>query len=614
MPKRFAYDTETTSLKISKMQIVGMSFYSGTGKPAYIQFNFTDKVENKIKDGRKTVVELVDYKHDKGIDFEDARPYLEQILEGAEAITANGKFDTKVLWRFGLPAPKIVGDCNMASYLYDNTRKGGLKEHWQHYMGEKSATFEEVTGMKAGRIDWRAVNFFEFGQYGAKDPYMTWLLESHLRAKLEEMKLLSCYDKLELPLIEKVAKTEYRGVLIDKDFLLDMGRRLVEKSNELENIIYGIMGCKINLNSGKQLGQVLFDQMKLPVMGYTGKGERSTDEAALKNLAYRGHSVALAVLQYRKAVKMLGTYVEGILELVDDDGRLRGNFNQSFTDTGRFSSSGPNLQNIPNDKKWRVKESFIAGPGRKLIVCDWSNIEVRVMAHESGDKVLTELFNTGGDMHQNTMNMVKELTGMELPRTQAKRINFGVLYGMWGESLANNLNFDMLNDVLDGKMSHEDFKAKLFSPEQGQQLVDSFYKAYTGFTKWTKEVIKEAQSKKYARSMSGRVRRLLEANTNRGARQAVNFIIQGGAADLMKRGIIVLDEMYEAKGYDAVTVMYVHDEYIIDVREDQADDCFRDVKEVLSNLHPKFRVPIVVEGGIYDNWNGLKGAAKSGAF
>lgn len=274
------------------------------------------------------------------------------------------------------------------------------------------------------------------------------------------------------------------------------------------------------------------------------------------------------------------------------------------------NSSGPNLQNIPNDKNWPVKEAFIAGEGRKLIVVDWSNIEVRVMAHESGDAVLIDLFNNGGDMHQNTMNMVKELTGMDLPRTQAKRINFGVLYGMWGESLANNLNFDMLNDVLDGKMTKEDFKAKLFTAEQGQQLVDSFYKAYSGFNRWTKQVIKDTQVKKYARSMSGRIRRIPEANTSRGARQAVNFIIQGGAADLMKRGIIELAKMYLLNKYDAKTVMYVHDEYVIDVAADQAEACFKDVIYTLSNIHKNFRVPIVVEGGIYDNWNGLKGAAK----
>lgn len=277
------------------------------------------------------------------------------------------------------------------------------------------------------------------------------------------------------------------------------------------------------------------------------------------------------------------------------------------------NSSGPNLQNIPNDKKWPIKEAFIAGPGRKLIVVDWSNIEVRVMAHESGDKVLVDLFRTGGDMHQNTMNMVKELTGIDLPRTRAKRVNFGVLYGMWGESLANSLNMDMLNEVLDGKMTHEQFKAQMFSAEQGQALVDSFYKAYKGFTDWSKAVVIETKKKKYARSMSGRIRRIPDAHTSRGARQAVNFIIQGGAADLMKMGITKLSDMYQNKGYDATTVMYVHDEYIIDVAADQAEACFRDVVHELSNIHPNFKVPIVVEGGIYDSWNGLKGGAKPSA-
>jgi len=274
------------------------------------------------------------------------------------------------------------------------------------------------------------------------------------------------------------------------------------------------------------------------------------------------------------------------------------------------NSSGPNLQNIPNDKKWPVKEAFIAGPGRKLLAYDWSNIEVRVMANESGDAVLVDLFNNNGDMHTNTVNMVKELTGIELSRTRAKRVNFGVLYGMWGESLANSLNFDMLNERLDGKRTPEEFKAHLFSPEQGQQLVDSFYAAYQGFTRWSKNVVVETKQKKYARSMSGRIRRIPDAHTSRGARQAVNFIIQGGAADLMKLGILKLAKMFREKGYDSATIMYVHDEYIIDVAEHQAEACARDVVLTLSNIQEKFKVPIVVEGGIYDTWNGLKGATK----
>ena len=166
---------------------------------------------------------------------------------------------------------------------------------------------------------------------------MTWKLEELLREKMKEMKLLSCYDRLEVPLITEVANTEYRGVKIDTEFLSGMSHRLSEEIDVLESVIFGLMGCKINLNSGKQLAQILYDQMRLPVMGYTDKGDRSTDEAALKNLAYRGHTIATALLRYRKAVKLRGTYADGIRELIDPDGRVRGSFNQGFTDTGRFS-------------------------------------------------------------------------------------------------------------------------------------------------------------------------------------------------------------------------------------------------------------------------------------
>lgn len=394
-PKRFAYDTETTALSIHKMQLIGMSFYSGTGLPAYIQFNFKTQVENKVKVGRKTEIELEDYTHKDGIDFEDARPYIEKILEGAEAITANGKFDTKVLRTFGLPEPKIVGDCNMAAYLYDNTWKGGLKEHWQHYMKEKSPTFEEVTGMKAGKIDWREVNFFEFGRYGAKDAYMTWELEKFLWEKLDDMKLLKCYENLEIPLIPEVANTEYRGVKIDTDFLDDMGARLKQRADELEREIYGQMGCKINLNSGKQLAQVLFDQMKLPVMGYTGKGDRSTDEAALKNLAFRGHDIALSILQYRKAKKMLGTYVEGLLALSEEDGRVRGNFNQSFTDTGRFSCVAADTMLLTDNGELRIGDLIPDRPGGYELP---EGNRPKVLTHTGEYQEITHAINKGQEM------------------------------------------------------------------------------------------------------------------------------------------------------------------------------------------------------------------------
>lgn len=609
-PKRFSFDTETTALAYDELEIVGMSFYNGKQKPMYVQFNFSATVEDKVKDGRKTIKKEVPYKHKGGVDIQDALPILQRVFDGSELVTANGKFDLKVLHRIGIEPGKIVGDSNMAAYLYDNTFKGGLKDYWAHYKKEKTETYEQVTGMKAGKIDWRQVDYFQYGAYGAKDPYMTWVLESMLYPKLQEMKVDKCYHNLEIPLIASVAKTEIRGVKMDREFLSTMSVNLTKEIARLENEIFSLMGCSINLNSSKQLANILYDVMRIPCVALTEKGERSTGEDALKELSYRGYFIADLLINHRQASKIKGTYADGLQEMINPDGRLRGSFNQAFADTGRFTSSGPNLQNQPNNKKWPIKDAYIAGPGRKLLVLDWSNIEVRVMAHESGDAVLTDLFRNGGDMHQNTIDMVFKMTGIRLPRSQAKRVNFGVLYGMWGESLAIALNFDMMDEVRSGNMTHEEFRKNKFSAEQGQALVDSFYKAYTGFTAWSKQVAKEAKVKRYVRSMSGRIRRIPDAHTNRGARQAVNFIIQGGAADLMKLGIIKLDEMYHREMFDATTILYVHDEYVIDVAEEQAEECFAAVKHLLENIHPNFKVPIVVEGGIYDSWNGLKGGAK----
>ena len=615
--KTFAFDTEFTSLSWMKQNLIGLSIFDGSvaHDPVFIQFNFHDTYTTKEKNpagGRKKIDVVHDYYKKDAIDFEDARPYLEKIFDGAKCTTANGKVEWKIMCKYGISNWSIEDDTMLMSWLLNVDELKGLKPNAKKHLNMDMQSYEQTVGQKVGNINWNVIDWYEYGKYGAKDAFATWRLKEHFEPQIMEFKALyQCYKGLEIPLIYEVAKSEMAGVEIDVPFLNKMSIQAGKEVDVAEQTIYDKIGVEFNIGSSKQLSEILFDRLGYPVIKTSEKtGARSVDEATLKELSFKGYEVADDILEFRKLKKLKNTYIDAIPLMVDTDGRLRGSFNQTGTATGRFSSSKPNLQNQPNNKKFPIKRAFVPKKGYKFLVYDWSTIEIRIMAHESGDKRMIEVLQAGRDIHQETTDNVNNLVGLNLNRGQGKTINFGVLYLMGAESLAYMLNKQLRKEVKEGTISLEQYNEQFVTKEIAQQIIDGYFNTYTGFAQFVKDEANNVRKEGWSWTLGGRRRPVPELRQKGkygfGLRKAVNTPIQGGAGDLMKLAIIKLSRMYNELGYDATTLLYVHDEVVIEVRDDQAETCSTEVKRVMETIYPPCVVPIVAEGDIFTDWAGLK--------
>ena len=614
--KEFAFDTEFTTLRMYEARLIGLSIFDPrTGlDSAFIQFNFYYDYTKKVKEGKKSIDKVFRYEKTDAINVEDALPILKEMFMGAKCICASAKVEWKISMKYGFNNWIIGDDVNLMSWLLNVDEPSDLKWNTKKELQIDMPSYTDTIGQKPNNIDWTGVDWYEYAKYGARDAYATYYLRDVFLPRIEQFpSLLSCYRDLELPLLYVVADSEMRGVTIDVEVLEEMSRQADTEIQKAQNDIYDTVGIEFNIGSGKQLAEVLFDRMGCPSQKVSEKtGARSTDEGVMKELAFQGYEIADDILDYRKLTKLKSTYLDGIPKLVDADGRLRGSFNQSGTVTGRFSSSQPNLQNQPNNKKFPVKAAFVPRKGYKFLVFDWSTIEIRIMAYESGCPIMTELLRAGRDIHAETQMSVNNLCGLNLSRGQGKTINFGVLYLMGADSLSYMLNKQLKTDYKDGKMTYAEYKAHYVTKEIAQKIIDGYFQTYTGFTQYVKDVTHFAKSDGWVWTLGGRRRPIPELKRKgkgmfgAGQRKAVNTPIQGGAADLMKRALVLLFNMYLEKEYDAATLLYVHDEFVIECREDQAEACAADVKELIENIFPQCTVPILCDGGIYDNWAGLK--------
>lgn len=616
--KEFAFDTEFTDLRFKHQNLIGLSICpTDEPKPmaTFIQFNFIDTYTEKLTDpkgGRKKVEHTREYEKIDAIDFEDARPYIVDIFKGAKCTCANGKVERKIFTKYGITDWEIVDDVNMMSWMLNVSTPSGLKDNAKRELNYAMASYEETVGMKPGNINWNKVDWDAYGEYGAKDAWATAKLRDKYVPKMQEFPALErCYRNLELPLIEEVAISEMEGVEIDLELLGEMSREISIGIDKFKEEIFDKVGVEFNIGSPKQLAEILFDRLEYPVGKVSEKtGARSCDEDTLKDLAFKGFDVADDILDYRKLEKLKGTYIDAIPLMVDNDGRLRGNFNQAGTATGRFSSSKPNLQNQPNNKKYPIKSAFVPRKGYKFIIVDWSTIEIRIMAHESNDEKLIDLLNAGRDIHQETTDSINSQFSLTLTRGDGKTINFAVLYLMGADSLAYTLNKELKNRFKEGIITREEYNKLVVTKRIAQNIIDGYFNTYTGFKQFIQDETAESTGSGWVWTMGGRRRPVYElrkrATFGIGQRRTVNTIIQGGAGDLMKLGIIRLGKLYREKNYDAKTLLYVHDEYVIEVKEEQAEDLLIDVVSIMENIYPACKVPIKCDGGIYDNWAGLK--------
>ena len=624
--KNFAFDTEFTSLDCYDAEIIGLSvfdpscIYEGTPvAPTYIQFNFGYDYTTKESDpngGRKKVEVTHRYTKKDAIDIEEALPHLIKMFDGAEVITANGKVEILMAMKYGFHNFTVKHDVVCMSYMLDCTINKGLKDNGKRELGMDMPSYEDTIGMKVGNINWNKVDFEKYAEYAARDAFVTHHVFEKLFPRLQALPgVLECYNKLEIPLIPEVAISQMEGVEIDVPFLNKMSIQIAKDIEKLEKEIFKTCGVReFNLGSSKILGEVLYDRLGYPEGAMTKGGKRSVAEDTLKQLAYEGYEVAELILEHRKLGKLKSTYVDAIPLMLSSDGRLRGSFNQFGTETGRFSSSKPNLQNQPNNDEYPVRRSFVPKRGYKFIVVDWSTIEIRVMSHESNDMVLVELLNAGRDIHQETTDKINAETGLSLKRSDGKTLNFGVLYGMGAEKLAYTLNKGLRDQVRKGKITEEEYQERFVTKEMAQKMIDGFSRAYAGFTAWGEYITAKAKESGFVQTLGGRIRPLPELKSKytyySGKRKAINTMIQGGAGDLMKLGIIKLSKMYLEKNYDAKTLLYVHDEFVIEVKESQANQCLQDVIYLMNNIFPNCRVPILCEGGVFSSWADMKTTKK----
>ncbi|WP_458070164.1 DNA polymerase I [Rhodanobacter sp. BL-MT-08] len=572
-----AFDTETTSIDAMRAEIVGVSLAVDEGTACYIPLghDYPGAPSQLQRDAVLAALKPI---------FEDAdKPKLGQ----------HAKYDINVLSHYGIAVHGLKHDSMLESYVWNATAtRHDMDSLAKKYLGIDTIKYEQVAGKGAKQISFSQVDLDTACRYAAEDADITLRLHHALWPRLESVpKLRAVYQDIEIPLVPVLAEMERRGVLIDGDVLRTQSQQLGKRMHELQQQSYKLAGHEFNLDSPKQLQAVLFDELGLQAKMKTPTGQPSTNEEALEAIADT-HELPRLLLDYRGLAKLRSTYTDKLSGIVNPrTGRVHTSYHQGSVATGRISSSEPNLQNIPvrTEEGRRIRQAFIAPPGWKVMAADYSQIELRIMAHLSSDEGLLRAFHEGGDVHRATAAEVFGVTAEEVTTNQrraAKAINFGLMYGMSAFGLAKQLGVDR------GEAS--DYMARYFSRYPG-------VRAYTDATR------EQAHRDGYVETIYGR-RLYLENLTsrNQGLRQgaeraAVNAPMQGSAADIIKRAMIAVAGWLKGRD-DAHMLMQVHDELVFEVRADAVDEVRDAVIERMSGA-AALAVPLLVDVGVGDNWD-----------
>ncbi|HEX3036533.1 MAG TPA: DNA polymerase I [Thermodesulfobacteriota bacterium] len=571
-------DLETTSQNPMIAKIVGIALSPSPHEAFYIPVAHNSIITDSSKQLRPKYV----------------LSKLKLIIEDEEIrkIGQNLKYEFVVLERHGIKLQGISCDTMVAAHLLDTSRISySLDELAMAYLGHKTITYKDVTGTGKGKIGFEGVELEKAKIYSCEDADVAMILSKKLIPQLEELNLLDVFKNIDLKFIDVLARMEINGVKVDPSLLSAMS---VEFERSLERIaqeIYTEVGIGFNLNSPIQLREVLFDKLKLPKKKLTKTGEASTDVEVLTELA-KFHIVPEKVLEYRGVAKLKSTYVDALPKLINPEtGRIHTSFNQVGTSTGRLSSSEPNLQNIPikTPEGKRIREAFIPEKGFVILSADYSQIELRLLAHFSEDKSLVEAFLAGSDIHSRTASEIfgvsEELVSPEMRRL-AKTINFGIIYGISPFGLAKQLGTS--NNV-----------AKAY--------IDEYFKRYSSVKVYMEQAIKKAQEQGYATTILGRRRPIPELRsrdrTTRafGERTATNTPFQGSAADIIKIAMIRIHERLRA-GFKSRMILQVHDELLFEIHESELEELKKVIKEEMEGAW-KLRVPLKVDIGVGKNWS-----------
>ncbi|WP_075186401.1 DNA polymerase I [Teredinibacter haidensis] len=574
----FAFDTETTSLNYMEAEIVGVSFAVEAGKAAYVPVAH-DYLGAPDQLTREFVLAA-----------------LKPLLENPERkkVGQNLKYDASVLANYDIALKGIAFDTMLESYVLNSTsNRHDMDTLAEVYLGHNTIHFEDIAGKGAKQLTFNQIDLEEAGPYAAEDADITLRLHQKIWPQLEaESGLNSIFNNIELPLVPVLSKVERNGALIDVNALAQQSHEHGETMERLQREAYDLAGEEFNLSSPKQLGAILFEKLNIPVLKKTPKGAPSTAEEVLQELAL-DYPLPKILMEYRGLSKLKSTYTDKLPKMVNPrTGRVHTSYHQAVTATGRLSSSDPNLQNIPirTEAGRRIRQAFIAPEGYKILAADYSQIELRIMAHLSGDEGLQNAFAKGLDVHKAT---AAEVFGMELDsvtteqRRSAKAINFGLIYGMSAFGLAKQLHIGR-NDA--------------------QSYIDTYFDRYPGVAEYMDRIRSSAAEMGYVETLLGRRLYLPQINAKNGQlrqaaeRTAINAPMQGTAADIIKRAMIDVDNWLQAESIDAQMIMQVHDELVLEVVESQAQQVADSLCERMSKA-VELNVPLLVEAGIGDNWD-----------
>nr|WP_314976589.1 DNA polymerase I [uncultured Haemophilus sp.] len=574
--KLFALDTETDNLDYMAANLVGISFALENGEAAYLPLQ-------------------LDYLGaPKTLEKTTALTLLKPILENPtiQKVGQNFKYDLTIFARNGIDVQGVAFDTMLESYVLNSTGRHNMDDLAKRYLGHQTISFEEIAGKGKNQLTFNQIPLEQAAEYAAEDADVTMKLQQVLWEKLsKEPSLEKLFKEMELPLLGVLSRMERRGVLIDSDALFLQSNEIANRLSELEEQAYVLAGQPFNLASTKQLQEILFDKLGLPVIQKTPKGAPSTNEEVLEELAF-SHELPKVLVEHRGLSKLKSTYTDKLPQMVNPQtGRVHTSYHQAVTATGRLSSSDPNLQNIPirNEEGSRIRQAFIAREGFTVVAADYSQIELRIMAHLSQDQGLINAFTQGKDIHRST---AAEIFGVALDevtseqRRNAKAINFGLIYGMSAFGLSRQLGIGRAD---------------------AQSYMDLYFKRYPGVQTFMHDIREKAKAQGYVETLFGRRLYLPDINSSNGMRRkaaervAINAPMQGTAADIIKRAMIQLDQKLQ-NDPDIAMIMQVHDELVFEVRSEKVafySDLIKTQMESAADLV----VPLIVEVGQGNNWD-----------
>ncbi|MDI9246542.1 DNA polymerase I [Marinobacter sp. CHS3-4] len=575
----FAFDTETTSLRYMDAELVGLSFAIEPGEAAYVPFGH-DYMGAPEQLDREAVLDQF-------------KPLLED--PKAAKVGQNLKYDKNVLANHDIDLQGIAEDTMLESYVLNSVAsRHNMDALALEYLGEQTTSFESIAGKGAKQLTFNQIDLAQAGPYAAEDADITLRLHQVLRPRLAKTgRLKDVYENIDLPLVPVLSRMEQRGAMISASTLRQHSQELAERMAELEKEAHDEAGETFNLGSPKQLQAIFYEKMGLPVIKKTPKGAPSTAEPVLQELAHE-HRLPHLILEHRSLSKLKSTYTDTLPELIHHrTGRIHTSYHQAVTATGRLSSSEPNLQNIPirTEQGRRIRQAFIAPEGFKLVAADYSQIELRIMAHLSGDKGLLRAFEKGEDIHKATAAEVFGVGVDEVSsdqRRSAKAINFGLIYGMSAFGLSRQLDVGR---------------------NQAQEYIDRYFERYPGVLKYMDSIRKQAHDDGYVETLFGRRLYLPEINARNkqlqqaAERTAINAPMQGTAADIIKLAMLSVEDWLTTNhADDARMIMQVHDELILEVKESALDTICKGLESRMSAA-AKLDVPLLVEAGIGNNWD-----------